>query len=78
MTTVIGEDRADLVQQWVRTFQKRSAWEMLLDENDLAVVLQRITVMPDRTLKIRWLDGKKATCHLPKYYPKKGIEHDDK
>lgn len=51
---------------------------MLLDENDLAVVLQRITVMPDRTLKIRWLDGKKATCHLPKYYPKKGIEHDDK
>lgn len=78
VTAIIGEDRADDVQQWIRIFPKRNTWEMLSDEDDLAVVLQRITVMPDRTLKIRWLDGKKSTCHLPKYSPKKGIEYDDK
>ena len=78
VTTIIGEDRADDVRQWARTFQKRSAWEMLSDEDDLALVLQRITVMPNRTLKIRWLDGKKSTYHLPKYSPKKGIVYDDK
>lgn len=78
VTMVIGEEREGSVQQWVRTFQKRSAWEMLSDENDLAVVLQRITVMPDRTLKIRWLDGKKTVYHLPEYSPKKGILYDDK
>lgn len=78
VTTIIGEDRADDVRQWVNAFKKRSAWEMLSDEDDLAMVLQRITVMPDRTLKIRWLDGKKSTYQLPKYCPKKGIEYDDK
>ena len=78
VTTIIGEERADDVRRWVRAFQKRSAWEMLSDEDGLAMVLQRITVMPDRTLKIRWLDGKKSTYQLPKYCPKKGIEYDDK
>lgn len=78
VTKIIGEDRENTVQQWVRTFQKRSAWGMLSDEDDLAVVLQRITVMPDRTLQIRWLDSKKSMSHLPKYCPKKGIEYDDK
>ena len=78
VTTIIGEERADDVRRWVRAFQKRSAWEMLSDEDDLAMVLQRITVMPDRTLKIQWLDGKKTIYHLPKYCPKKGIDYDDK
>ena len=78
MTSIIGEDRADDVQQWVCAFQKRSAWEMLSDEDDLAMVIQCITVMPEGKLKMRWLGGKKATCNLPKYCPKKGIEHDDK
>lgn len=35
--TITGEDRANGVQQWIHTFQKRSAWEMLSDEGDLAV-----------------------------------------
>lgn len=78
VTTVIGEDREGVVQQWVHAFQKRNAWGMLSDEDDLSVVLQRITVMPDRTLKVRWLDGKKSTCHLPKYCPTKGIKYDEK
>jgi len=78
VTTIAGKDRADGAQQWIHTFQKRSAWEMLSDEDDLAMVLQRITVMPERTLKIQWLDGKKSTYRLPKYSPKKGIEYDDK
>ena len=52
---------------------------MLSDEDDLALVLQRITVMPDRKLKMRWLDGKQTTYLLPKYYPTKGIDdYDDK
>jgi DNA invertase Pin-like site-specific DNA recombinase len=74
----VGEDRAYSVKEWIRAFQKMSVWKMLSDEDDLALVLQRITVMPDRTLKIRWLDGKKSTYHLPKYCPKKGITYDDK
>jgi DNA invertase Pin-like site-specific DNA recombinase len=75
---IIGEDRADSVKQWVQVFPKISAWMMLSDEDDLALVLQRITVMPNRTLKIRWLDGKKSTYLLPKYCPKKGSAYDDK
>lgn len=78
VTSIIGKDREDDVRQWINNFQKRSAWEMLSDEDDLAIVLQRITVMPNRKMKIWWLDGKKSTCHLPKYSPKKGIEYDDK
>ena len=76
---IVGEERADDVRQWVHTFQKKNAWRMLSDEDDLALVLRRITVMPDRKLKMRWLDGKQTTCLLPKYYPTKGIEdYDDK
>lgn len=76
---IVGEERADDVRQWVRTFQKKNAWRMLSDEDDLALVLRRITVMPDRKLKMRWLDGKQTTCLLPKYYPTKVIEdYDDK
>ena len=76
---IVGEERAENVRQWVCGFRKKNAWRMLSDEDDLAMVLQRITVMPDRKLKIRWLDGKQTTCLLPKYYPTKGIEdYDDK
>lgn len=78
VTSIIAEGREDDVRQWIGNFQKRSAWEMLSDEDDLAIVLQRITVMPDRKMKIWWLDGKQSICHLPKYSPKKGIEYDDK
>lgn len=78
VTSIVDEDRTDDVWQWICNFQKRSAWEMLSDENDLAVVIQSITVMPEGKLKLRWLDGKTATCKLPKYSPKKGIERDDK
>lgn len=75
----VGEERADDVRQWVCSFQKKNAWRMLSDEDDLALVLQRITVMPDRKLKMRWLDGKQTTYLLPKYYPTKGIDdYDDK
>ena len=76
---IVGEERAENVLQWVRSFQKKNAWRMLSDEDDLALVLRRITVMPDRKLKMRWLDGKQTTCLLPKYYPTKGIDdYDDK
>lgn len=78
VTTIIGEKIEDVVQQWLHTFRSGDAWEMLSDEDDLAVILQCINVMPNRTLKIRWLDGKKSTYHLPKYSPKRGIEHDNK
>ena len=62
----MGEDRADDVRQWVRTFQKESAWRMLSDEDDLAMVLQRITVMPHRKLKMPWLDGRILTLYQVK------------
>ena len=72
--TIVGEDRADDVWQWVHTFQKKSAWRMMANEKDLALILQRITAMGDRKLKIRWIDGKTYSYRLPKYRPKKGIE----
>lgn len=72
--TIVGEDRADDVWQWVHTFQKKNAWRMMSNEKDLALILQRITVMGDRKLKIRWIDGKTCSYRLPKYRPKKGIE----
>jgi len=76
---IVGKERADDVRQWVRAFQKKNAWRMLSDEDDLALVLRRITVMPDRKLRMLWLDGKQTKCLLPKYYPTKGIEdYDDK
>ena len=79
MIAIVGEERADDVRRWVCGFQKKNAWRMLSDEDDLALVLQRITVMPDRKLKMRWLDGKQTTYLLPKYYPTKGIDdYDDK
>lgn len=54
--------------------EKRDIWEMQSDENDMAVVLKRITVMPDGILQIRWLDGKMTEYRIPKYTPSEGIE----
>lgn len=77
--SVVGDDKAEAVCGWISHFEKKDVRKMLSDEDDLAMVIQCITVMPDRTLKILWLDGKKSTYHLPKFTPSRGvINHDDK
>lgn len=77
--SVVGDDKAEAVRGWISHFEKKDVRKMLSDEDDLAMVIQCITVMPDRTLKILWLDGKKSTYHLPKFTPSRGvINHYDK
>lgn len=77
--SVVGDDKAEAVCGWISHFEKKDVRKMLSDEDDLAMVIQCITVMPDRTLKILWLDGKKSTYHLPKFTPSRGvINHYDK
>ena len=77
--SIVDADKADAVHRWISHFEKKDVREMLSDEDDLAIVIRSITVIPDRTLKILWLDGKKSTYHLPKFTPSRGvIDNDDK
>lgn len=55
-----------------------SPWEMLSDEEDLAIILRLITVMQNGTLRIQWLNGKESSYCLPKYSHKRGDLDDDK
>ena len=70
---VIGENNADRIRQWAQNFRSKSAWEMFADEDDLAIAIWRITVMSDKKLRIRWLDGAEFSYALPHYSPSKGI-----
>lgn len=74
----VASEKAEPMEKWFDDFQNCSAWELQSDEDDLALAIQKITVMPNNTLKIKWLDGKQLTYRLPKYSPKKGIEYDRK
>ena len=78
VAAVIGEDRAYALQKWIDTFQKRNIWELASDEDDLTMVIQRITVMPNKKIQIMWIDGRTATRNLPEYRPSKGIIGYDK
>lgn len=77
VASIVGESKVESVQRWMSGLQKRDIWGLQSDENDMAVVLSNITVMPDGILRIKWLDGKVTEYKLPKYTPRGGIEHDD-
>lgn len=62
------------LQKWTRDFRKKSAWELLLDEEDIALVINEILVTADGKLSITLIDGKKAECVIPRYRPSKGIQ----
>lgn len=41
--------------------------EMLSDEEDLALIISQITVWPDKTLQLRFIDGRTLKTGIPKY-----------
>lgn len=71
--SVTDVSRSETIRQWIRSFGIRDVWEMLSDENDIAVAIREIRVMPDKTLKFKLIVGKTIACPLPKYSPKGGI-----
>ncbi|MCD8098630.1 MAG: recombinase family protein [Lachnospiraceae bacterium] len=74
VNSVTDKSKTESIRHWMSDLEKRDIWEMQSDENDIAVELKRITVMPYGVLRIRWLDDKVTEYRIPKYTPKGGIE----
>lgn len=72
--SVTGDKKT--LQKWSRSFRKKSAWELLSDEEDIALIISEIIVTADGKLSITLIDGKKAECEIPKYSPSKGIQEE--
>ncbi|MCD7741903.1 MAG: recombinase family protein [Ruminococcus sp.] len=78
VNSVTDKSKTESIRHWMSDLEKRDIWEMQSDENDIVIALNNITVMPDGTLRIKWLDDKVTEYRIPKYTPSEGIENEDK
>jgi len=67
---IVPDDRAALIKDWIRSFKKKDIMRMPSDEEDLSLIIRRITVQPDKTLLFRFIDGSTLKRKIPEYSSK--------
>ena len=74
---IVPSDKEMVIQRAVGNFQERTAWQLLADEDDLALAIKQILVSSTGCLNFIFLDDSKIKYRLPKYSPKRGIFLDE-
>lgn len=64
---LVLDGRKKKVQKWLRNFKLRDIWLLQSDEDDLAMVIERIFVYADGRTEVHWLDGNVQEYKLPKF-----------
>ncbi len=73
LLAIMDASRHAELRRWLRDFKNREAWTFLSDEDDLSLIICKMTVMQKGTLKFELLDGTSLTYRIPKYKPSRGI-----
>jgi hypothetical protein len=64
---IIPADRIPGVREWIKKLKKRDISRMLSDEEDLALTIKQITVLPDKMLRFCLIDGSTREKPIPTY-----------
>lgn len=67
---VIGSVRTEYINVAVRKIMNETTWKLWSDEDDLALVIERIIVHEDGRLTLRWIDGKEMQMQMEIFKPK--------
>ncbi len=68
---LVSEDRKTSVSKWLRNFHSKDVWDMLSDEEDIAVVIDHIVVEEDGSSVVHWIDGSVQKYQFPEFQPAK-------
>lgn len=72
---VVSANGLTAIEQYMADFEIMSPWGMLSDADDLSFVIERILVMPDRSIEVLWLDGSTDEYEILGYTPKQGMKN---
>lgn len=67
LSGIIPAGRLIDVKNWMKKLKKRDISRMLSDEEDLALTIRQITVLPDKTLRFCLIDGSTHEKAIPTY-----------
>ena len=66
---LLPDDRQQNVLDWLQDFRSRDIWTLQSDEDDLAIILRKIVVMPDGKAEIHWIDGSEMPYCFGEFRP---------
>ncbi len=67
LSGIVPEEKFADVMEWPKKLKDRDVWTMLADVEDLALTISQITVRQDKTLQVRFIDGRTLKTGIPKY-----------
>lgn len=57
--------------EWLRDFRLRDIWKLQSDEDDIAIIIDRIVVNEDGTAGVHLIDSSVQKYTFPEYHPEK-------
>jgi DNA invertase Pin-like site-specific DNA recombinase len=68
---LLPENRKKKAREWLRDFRLRDIWKLQSNEEDIALIIDRIVVMADGTAKVHLIDGRVQQYTFPEFHPAK-------
>ena len=65
---LLQEDRKKKALELLRDFRLRDIWKLQSDEEDIALIVDRIVVMEDGTAEAHLIDGGVQKCTFPEFH----------
>lgn len=68
---LLPEERRKNALEWLRDFRLRDIWKLQSDEEDIALIINKIVVMEDGTAEVHLIDESVMTYTFPDFHPAK-------
>jgi len=75
---LLSEVRKKKALEWLRDFRLRDIWKLQSDEEDIAMIIDRIVVMENGTAEVHLIDGNVQKYTFPEFHPAKYKEESQK
>lgn len=66
---VVGTERTEMIGDAVRKILKEITWKLWSDEDDLALVIERLIVHENGKVTLLWIDGKETQMQIENFKP---------
>jgi len=74
----LPEVRKKKALEWLRDFRLRNIWKLQSDEEDIAMIIDRIVVMENGTAEVHLIDSNVQKYTFPEFHPAKYTEENQK
>lgn len=75
---LLPEVRKKKALEWLRDFRLRNIWKLQSDEEDIAMIIDRIVVMENGTAEVHLIDSNVQKYTFPEFHPVKYTEENQK